>query len=86
MIHPKTQNKALHITFLFQITYSKAKDARYWLASKLAKYNNDWNFLSNNKKPTQIIGPIPTYSKMNSKMTRRYFNITMSQEKSFVTF
>ena len=66
LIHQKTQNQALRIKFFFQITDTKTKDtwvyyARYWLASKLAKYNEAWNFLANNNKPKQIVGPIPSY-------------------------
>ena len=65
LIHPKTQNQALRIKFLIQITDTKTKDtwvyfARYWLASELAKYNEAWNFLARNNKPKQIIGTITT--------------------------
>ena len=66
LIHPKTQNQALRIKFLFQITDTKTKDtwvyfARYWLSSKLAKYNEAWDFLTKNSKPKQIIGKIPSF-------------------------
>ena len=92
LLHPKTQNEALRLKFLLQVTNPENKDtwvyfARYWLASKLTKYNiTEWSFLQNNQIPKQNIGPMPdqyqnlfnVFEKHHNKITKIKIKTTKS--------
>ena len=58
--------------------------ARYWLPSKLTKYNiQEWSFINDNQTPKQIIGPMPDqYQNLLNVFKKHHNKLTTIKNKT----